>query len=376
MLISFKEKVLVAGCGLAGSTIARILAENNIKVDLIEKRSHIAGNAFDFINENNERIHKYGPHLLHCNKNSEALKFLSRFTEWIDYEHKVNALLEDGRYTTLPINQKTIEDIYKINFKNEIEVKEFLDSVRNKNLLAKNTDQLYEATVGNKLANIFFRPYSKKMWGLDPKFLDINVGARLPVRINKDARYFSDSFQALPKHGYTSMVEKMLEHENISLTLNKKFEKNMENEYEHLFLCIPIDLYFSYEYGALPYRSIIFENRYENIIDLPSAVVNFTDDSIYTRKTQWSLLPNCPNLNSSKKTITYEIPCSMEKNKDEFYYPVQTKESRRIFDLYRNLSVKNKKITFCGRTGLFKYLDMIPAVQIHMKMAYEYLKRK
>ena len=236
MLISFKEKVLVAGCGLAGSTIARILAENNIKVDLIEKRSHIAGNAFDFINENNERIHKYGPHLLHCNKNSEALKFLSRFTEWIDYEHKVNALLEDGRYTTLPINQKTIEDIYKINFKNEIEVKEFLDSVRNKNLLAKNTDQLYEATVGNKLANIFFRPYSKKMWGLDPKFLDINVGARLPVRINKDARYFSDSFQALPKHGYTSMVEKMLEHENISLTLNKKFEKNMENEYEHLFL--------------------------------------------------------------------------------------------------------------------------------------------
>tara|TARA_B100000242_G_C43042682_1_gene486519 strand:+ start:957 stop:2087 length:1131 start_codon:yes stop_codon:yes gene_type:complete len=376
VLISFKEKVLVAGCGLAGSTIARILAENNIKVDLIEKRSHIAGNAFDFINENNERIHKYGPHLLHCNKNSEALKFLSRFTEWIDYEHKVNALLEDGRYTTLPINQKTIEDIYKINFKNEIEVKEFLDSVRNKNLLAKNTDQLYEATVGNKLANIFFRPYSKKMWGLDPKFLDINVGARLPVRINKDARYFSDSFQALPKHGYTSMVEKMLEHENISLTLNKKFEKNMENEYEHLFLCIPIDLYFSYEYGALPYRSIIFENRYENIIDLPSAVVNFTDDSIYTRKTQWSLLPNCPNLNSSKKTITYEIPCSMEKNKDEFYYPVQTKESRRIFDLYRNLSVKNKKITFCGRTGLFKYLDMIPAVQIHMKMAYEYLKRK
>ena len=375
MLNLYKEKVLVVGCGLAGSTIARILAENNIKVDLIEKRSHVAGNAFDFINENNERIHKYGPHLLHCNKNSEALKFLTRFTDWIDYEHKVSALLKDGRYTTLPINQKTIEDVYKINFKNEKEVQDFLESIRNKSLLVKNTDQLFEASVGNKLADIFYRPYTKKMWGIDPKFLDVNVGARLPVRVNKDTRYFGDSFQALPKNGYTSMVEKMLEHENIFLTLNKKFEKNMEDKYEHLFLCIPIDLYFNYQYGVLPYRSIIFENRYENEIDFPTSVVNFTDDSIYTRKTQWSLLPNCPNLNSSRKTITYEIPCSIKENQGEFYYPVQTKESKRIYELYRNLSIRNKKITFCGRTGLFKYLDMVPAVQIHMRMAYEYIKK-
>ncbi len=369
----YKKKVLVVGAGLAGATIARILADNSIAVQIIEKRSHIAGNAFDFINSNNERIHKYGPHLLHCNKNDKALLFLSKFTDWINYEHKVRALLDDGRTTPLPINKNTLQDVYKKKFKSEEEVKKFLDSIRNRKIIPKNTDEFFEANVGNKLADLFFRPYTKKMWGLDPKELSISIGARLPIRTNEDDRYFNDSFQALPKEGYTKMVSKMIEHENIKINLETNYEKGMEINFDHSFLCIPIDRFYDYKFGVLPYRSIKFESREEECLDLETAVINFTDKSPYTRKTQWNLFPNSGKSNKSKNTITYEMPCSLEDNPYEYYYPVQTLKAKKIYEKYKKLSKKQKTITFCGRTGLFKYIDMIPAVNIHQKIAYEFL---
>ena len=368
------REILIVGAGLAGTTIARVLADNLIKVKILEKRNHIAGNAFDFINQNNERIHKYGPHLLHCNSNSIALSFLSRFTEWINYEHKVRALLSDGRTTPLPINQITLEDIFNKKFRNEVEVKEFLDSIRNKNLKPNNTDEFFEFSVGEKLSNIFFRPYTKKMWGVEPNKLSSSIGARLPVRINKDTRYFTDDFQALPKNGYTKMVSNMLDHPLIEVCLNTNYEKGMENDYDHAFLCIPIDKFFDYEYGMLPYRSIIFENRLENTSDQEAAVINFTDNSKYTRKTQWSLLPNSPKKTFKNKTITYEIPCSMDLNPEEYYYPINTKDSNEIFNKYKSLAKNIKNISFCGRAGLFKYIDMIPAVDIHLRIANKFIK--
>ena len=374
MSINKKKKVLIVGAGLAGSTIARILAENQIKVLIVERRNHIAGNIYDYINSNNERIHKYGPHFLHCHKNSKALKFLSRFTEWIFYEHRVRALLEDGRTTPLPINKITLEDIYKKSFKSEIEVKKFLNSIRNFNLIPKNTDELFESSFGNKLADIFFRPYTKKMWGVDPKQLSINVGARLPVRTNEDCRYFNDSFQALPKNGYTDIVKKMLNHKNIEINLNTPFKKGMEKKFFHSFLSIPIDEYFDFQFGLLPYRSIKFQNRLEKGEDLEVPVINFTDNSPYTRKTQWNLLPNSLNHKGDWRTITYEKPCSMDHNPGENYYPVHTINSKRLFGLYENLSKNQKSITFIGRTGLFKYIDMIPAVGIHLNLAKKFLK--
>tara|TARA_B100000886_G_C20398500_1_gene481533 strand:+ start:504 stop:1643 length:1140 start_codon:yes stop_codon:yes gene_type:complete len=369
-----KDKILIVGAGLAGSTIGRILAENSFKVVIIEKRNHVAGNIFDFVNQNHERIHKYGPHLLHCRKNSEALKFLSNFTKWVKYEHKVRALLKDGRTTPLPVNKLTIEDTFEKSFENEEATKKFLDNLRTKNIIPKNTDELFETTVGNELADIFFRPYTRKMWGIDPKKLSINVGARLPVRTNNDCRYFNDEFQALPKYGYAEMVKKMLDHKNIEICLDTPFSKGMEDQFFHSFLSIPIDEYFNYQFGLLPYRSILFENRLEEGNDLDSPVVNFTDNSPYTRKTQWNLFPNSPNIKSEKKTITYEKPCSMELNPGEYYYPVQTNESKIIFSLYKELSKKQSSITFIGRTGLFKYIDMIPAVEIHIRMVKKFMK--
>ena len=369
------KNILIVGAGIAGATIARILAENHLQVHIIDKRGHIAGNTFDYVNTNNERIHKYGPHLLHCNKNEKSLKFLSKFTDWIFYEHRVRAILSDGRTTPLPVNQKTLEDIFDKKFKSEEEVKRFLDLIRNKEIKPINTDEFFEANVGNVLADLFFRPYTKKMWGIEPNKLNISVGARLPIRTNNDDRYFNDNFQALPKQGYTKMVERMLDHQNIKIQLNTLFKKGMEKRFDHSFLCVPIDKFFDYKFGILPYRSIIFEEKLEKADkDLDAPVLNFTDDSSYTRKTQWNLFPNSGRSKSNFKTITYERPCSMKENPNEYYYPVNTKNSKTIYEKYRKLSKNEKKITFCGRTGLFKYIDMIPAVTIHQKIAYEFLR--
>tara|TARA_Y100001978_G_C23684595_1_gene431127 strand:- start:654 stop:1778 length:1125 start_codon:yes stop_codon:yes gene_type:complete len=368
------KKILVVGAGLSGATIARTLAENKFKVIVIEKRNHIAGNIFDFINSNKERIHKYGPHLLHCNPNSLGLKFLNRFTDWISYEHKVRALLEDGRTTPLPINQITLEDIFGEKFKSEIEVKNFLDNIRNINLVPKNTDEFFESSIGNELADIFFRPYTKKMWGVDPKKLALSIGSRLPIRTNKDSRYFNDQFQALPKYGYTKMIENMLNHKNINVFLNKNFISGMEIDFKHTFLCIPIDEFFKFKYGQLPYRSIIFEHKKSFSEDLPSPVVNFTDNSKYTRQTQWNLFPNSIGKDYKYNTITLEKPCDINENPGEYYYPVSTQVSKKIYEKYKELSIQKEKITFCGRTGLYKYIDMIPAVMIHLKIANDFLK--
>ena len=371
---TYKKKVLIVGAGLAGSTIARILAENNVSIEIVEKRNHLAGNIFDFVNNNNERIHKYGPHLLHCNKNNNGLKFLSQFTEWTIYEHRVRALLQDGTTTPLPINKNTLEDIYNKKFDTEEEVINFLNFIREEDLKPQNTDEFFQAKVGNKLADLFFRPYTKKMWGIDPKELAVSIGARLPVRTNEDDRYFNDNFQALPKEGYTKMIERMLDHQNIQIKLGTDFKKGMELNYDFSFLCIPIDKFFDYEFGILPYRSIIFEERKEVLDDLPSPVVNFTDNSVYTRKTQWSLFPNSGLPKDNFKTITYEKPCSMRDNPNEYYYPVNTFQSKQMYEKYKKFSRKENRIIFCGRTGLYKYIDMIPAVNIHQKIADDFLK--
>ena len=369
-----KNSILIVGAGFGGATLARILAEKDFKVLVIDKRDHIGGNSYDYVNENNERIHKYGPHLLHGDADSKAIKFLSRFTEWIKYEHKVRALLDDKRTTSLPINRNTLEDIFKIKLSNDIDTREFLDSIRDKSIIPKNTDELFLSSVGEKLSNIFFRPYTRKMWGLDPKELDVQIGARLPVRTNRDERYFTDNFQFLPKNGYSFLFERMFDHKNIQVNLQTEFSKSMEKHYFHNFLCLPIDQYFDYCFGRLPYRSLIFENKLM-MNNLSAVQVNFTDNSHFTRMTQWNLLPNCPEKKSDKNTITYERPVDINENPGEYYYPVQTQSSREIYRKYDDLSKKFEHITFCGRTGLFKYIDMVPAVSIHIQKALNFLKK-
>ena len=254
------QRILVVGCGFAGATIARVLAEAGYRVDLIDKRSHIGGNAYDRLHENGERLHVYGPHLLHGKADSAAVRFLSRFTDWIPYEHRVRALLPDGRTTPLPVNRTTLEDVFGVQLPEESDAQTLLARKRQHIEQPANTDEFFLANVGRELADLFFRPYTRKMWGRDPKDLAASIGARLPVRVNRDDRYFQDDFQALPAEGYTALFEHMLDHVNISVRLNTQFEQSMLDSYQHSFLSIPIDVFFGCCYGPLPYRSIQFEH--------------------------------------------------------------------------------------------------------------------
>ena len=365
--------VLVVGAGFAGATIARVLAEAGIGVHLIDKRSHIGGNAFDELNAQGERVHRYGPHLLHGNADSEAVAFLSRFCSWIPYEHRVRALLPDGRTTPLPVNRTTLEDVFAVQLASEFETQVFLDSLRSKDITPLNSDQLFQANVGDQLADLFFRPYTRKMWGVAASELAIGIGARLPVRVNRDERYFTDSFQALPRDGYTDLFRQMLDHPLISLELGCLFEQAMESHYQHCFLSVPIDQYFDHCYGVLPYRSILFHQRMTSSEEQPAPVINFTDSGVYTRSTEWGLLPNSPASIPGQRQVTLEEPCSMERNPGEYYYPVQTKQSQQLLARYQDLAQQQEGITFCGRTGLFRYIDMLPAVTLHLAMARRYV---
>jgi len=365
-------KILIVGAGFAGAVLARELAEAGHTITVIDKRNHVGGNAFDFVNRNGERIHQYGPHLFHGSKDSTAVKWLSRFTEWVLYEHKVRARLSNGNEVPLPVNADALEEVFSKKFESEEEAQVFLQSKQVEITNPKNSDEVFLKSVGEELADIFFRPYTRKMWGKDASEIEAAVGARIPVRFNRDDRYFTDSFQAMPKDGYTAAFERIFDHDNITIRTGVAYISGMEVEYDHMFTAMPIDAFFSYRYGKLPYRSIKF------IVDKvwgdqAATTINFTDDGPYTRRTQWDLIPNSGRSTFSYHTATYETPCDPEENNGECYYPVRNQDSLGLYGKYLDESKKLGNVTFCGRTGLFQYLDMVPAITIHLKMASDFM---
>lgn len=334
-----KNKILVVGSGFAGSTISNILAENGYKIDLIDKRDHIGGNAYDYEHPSGIRIHKYGPHIFHTN-NYRVVNFLSRFTNWIPYKHKVKALLENGEFVTFPPNKETFEKIGAEN-----------------------------------IEKVLFRPYSKKMWGLSLDKLDKSIINRIPIRKDLNEFYFpKDKFQKMPENGYTKLFENLLDNPSINLKLNTEFDKSMEKNYHHIFNSMPIDEYYEFKYGELPYRSIKFHHKIVNKQNVfPTAQINFTDKKKFTRVIEWK---NFPLHGNSKNTIlTYEEPCDYKDNYMERYYPVKDLEgeNRNLYNKYSR--IKNKKTTFIGRCGMYVYIDMHQAVSSSMATANKFLKK-
>jgi UDP-galactopyranose mutase len=327
-------KILVVGAGFSGATVARQLAEKGYLIDLIDKKDHIAGNAYDYTNEFGIRIHQYGPHLFHTS-NDKVVAFLSRFTEWVPYKHKVKAMLSDGRLVTLPVNQETA------------------------------------AIVGaENVLDIFFRPYSKKMWNLELEAIDKDTLNRVPIRSDDNEYYFpNDTFQAMPKNGYTSLIGNMIDHPNINLRLNRAYSKEMETEYDHIFNAMPIDEYFEFKLGNLPYRSIIFHTYTLPIPTVfPVATVNFTHHEKFTRVTEWKNIPG-HGINGAYTTLTVEEPCDYKDNNFERYYPVKDihNVNRTLYQAYQKMVPD--KVTFIGRCGLYAYLDMHQAVNSAMAVA-------
>ena len=248
---------LIVGAGFAGSVLAeRLATQANKKILIIDQRNHIAGNAYDYYNKDGILVHKYGPHIFHTNSR-DVFDYLSQFTPWRSYEHKVLASV-DGQLVPIPINQNTINKLYGLNLSSQ-EVEAFMNSKAEPLARIKTSEDVVVSKVGRELYEKFFRGYTRKMWDLDPSELDASVTARVPTRTNKDDRYFTDTYQAMPLHGYTRMFQKMLDHPNIKVMLNTDYKEIVDViPYKHLIYTGPIDSYFNYCFGKLPYRSLEF----------------------------------------------------------------------------------------------------------------------
>lgn len=342
---------LIVGAGFAGSVLAERLAKvANKKVLLIDKRNHIGGNTFDFYNDYGILVHKYGPHIFHTNSR-DVFDYLSLFTEWRQYEHHVLASV-DGQLVPIPINQNTVNTLYGLNL-NCDELAAFFKSKAEKKDYIRTSEDVVINAVGKELYEKFFKGYTKKQWGLDPSELDASVTARVPTRTNRDDRYFTDIYQAMPLHGYTRLFENMISHPNIKVMLNTDYTE-VQNIIPHKSLIYtgPIDCYFNYCYGKLPYRSIDFKfETLEQEFFQSVGTVNYPITQAYTRITEFKYLTGQKH---SKTSIVYEYP----KADGDPYYPIPRSENNKMYKKYQLLADTLPNIYFTGRLGTYKYYNM------------------
>jgi len=343
---------LVVGAGFAGAVAAERLARSfNKKVLVVDRRKHIGGNAYDQYNKDGLLVHRYGPHIFHTNAD-QVFSYLSQFTSWRSYEHKVLASV-DGKLVPVPINQDTVNLLYSLNLNSEQEVSAFFNSKAEALASVKTAEDAVVSKVGRDLYEKLFRNYTRKQWGIDPSKLDAAVTARIPVRTNRDDRYFTDRHQAMPKHGYTRMFENLLDHKNISVQLGCDFrELKKDVEYSEIIYSGPVDEFFDYRYGELPYRSLRFQHETLNQAFLqPVGVINYPNDHEYTRVTEFKYLTGQIHRLTS---VVYEYPT----NEGDPYYPVPTPENAVLYKRYAELAAAKKRVHFVGRLATYKYYNM------------------
>jgi len=342
---------LIVGAGFAGSVLAERLANGSGKKVLIcDKRPHIAGNAFDFYNDDGILIHKYGPHIFHTNS-KEVFDYLSDFTEWRSYQHRVLAHV-DGMLVPMPINLDTINKLYGLNL-TSFEVEDFFAKLAEKPEHIRTSEDVVVSKVGRELYEKFFRNYTRKQWGLDPSELDASVTARVPTRTNRDDRYFTDSYQAMPKHGYTRMFEKILDSPNIKIMLNCDYREIINQfSFKEMIYTGPVDAFFDYRYGKLPYRSLEFKHETHDAEQFQTApVVNYPNEQPFTRITEFKYLTGQEH---KKTSIVYEYP----QAEGDPYYPIPRRENADIYAKYKTLADARPDVHFVGRLATYKYYNM------------------
>src|SRR3954464_14967314 len=342
---------LIVGAGFAGSVLAERLANGlGKRVLMVEKRPHIGGNAYDRYDDAGVLIHPYGPHIFHTNS-EDIFDYLSRFTQWRQYQHRVLASV-DGQMVPMPINLDTINKLYGLNL-TSFEVEKFFESVAEKVESVKTSEDVVVSKVGRELYNKFFRGYTRKQWALDPSELDASVTARVPTRTNRDDRYFADKFQAMPKHGYTRMFERMLAHPNIKVMLNTDYREVADIvPWRHMIYTGPIDAFFDFRHGKLPYRSLEF--RHETLQQeqfQPVGTVNYPNDFAYTRISEFKHLTGQRHHATS---VVYEYP----RAEGDPYYPVPRPENTAMYRLYEAEAEKLQDVSFVGRLATYKYYNM------------------
>ncbi|MDM0044627.1 UDP-galactopyranose mutase [Variovorax dokdonensis] len=356
------RKALVVGAGFAGSVVARELAEAGQHVRVIDKRTHVAGNAFDETDPQGVLIHNYGPHIFHTNS-ERVWNYLSRFTEWRPYEHRVLGVV-DGKLYPFPINRDTLNRLYGLDL-DEAGAAAYFERVREPREPVLNSEDVVLNSVGRDLYEKFFLNYTRKQWGLEPSQLKAGVAARIPVRANADDRYFTDKFQAMPINGYTKMFEAILDHPNIHVEVGIDFAHVRSQEvFDHLVYTGPIDAYFGYCHGRLPYRSLRFEHEHlPGVAQFqPVGTVNYPNDHAFTRITEFKHLTGQQCAGSS---IVREYP----QAEGDPYYPIPSDGNEALFKRYQALAEAEPNVTFVGRLAEYRYYNMDQVVAAALAVA-------
>jgi len=355
---------VVVGAGFSGAVIAERLASLcDEKVLVIEKRDHLGGNAYDFHNEHGILQHKYGPHIFHTNL-PDVWNYLAQFTQWNGYVHRVLAHV-DGMNLPIPINLNTVKRLLKKYF-TEQEVEEYFHSVRLSGKPIRNARDVVVSQVGELFYEKFFKNYTKKQWGVYPEELAAEVTQRIPVRFNSDDRYFSDTYQGLPALGYSVLFDTMLSHLNITVLLNTDYKTVINDlSFQRLVYTGPVDYFFDFKYGKLPYRSLRFEaetldrDRYQEV-----AVINYPNEHEFTRITEFKHMTLQQHL---KTTIVREYP----QNDGDPYYPIPMPSTAEIYEKYRVDAEKLSNVHFMGRLAEYRYINMDQAVKHALDMFHK-----
>ncbi len=354
-----KYDYLIVGAGFAGSVLAERLASQGNKILLVEKRNHISGNSYDYKNEAGIVVHKYGPHIFHT-QNKKVWNYLSRFTDWHEYSHKVLAEV-DGKKVPVPFNFNSIDILFdEVKSRNLREklIQTYGEEVKIPILKLKETtdDELKE--LADFIYEKIFLGYTTKQWDLKPEELDFSVTSRIPVFLSRDDRYFQDDYQAIPAQGYTAMFEKMLDHPNIEVLLEVDYKNIIDKiSYDRMIFTGAIDDFFNYKFGCLPYRSLEFDfQTLDKEQFQETAQVNYPNAHDYTRITEFKhFLPT----KSNQTTIAYEYPKSYKVGKNAPYYPIPKKENQELYEKYKALAdVLAGKVFFAGRLAEYKYYNM------------------
>jgi UDP-galactopyranose mutase len=346
---------LVVGAGFAGSVLAeRLATQAGQRVLVVDRRADIGGNAHDAYDDTGVLVHPYGPHIFHTNS-AEVFEYLSRFTPWRPYQHRVLASVE-GQLLPMPINLDTVNRLYGLSL-TSFELEGFFAQQAEKVERVLTSEDVVVGRVGRDLYNKFFRGYTRKQWGLDPSELDASVTSRVPTRTNRDDRYFTDTYQAMPMHGYARLFKNLLSHPNIKVMLNTDYREIVNAvPWQHMVYTGPLDAFFDYRYGKLPYRSLRFEQVSVQAptgggFVQPVGTVNHPNDHGYTRVTEFKHLTGQRHEFSS---LMYEFPTA----DGDPYYPVPRAENAALFRRYEALSEQLSDVTFLGRLANYKYYNM------------------
>ena len=350
-----KYDYLIVGAGFAGSILAeRLASQHGAKILLIDRRPHVGGNAYDEPNEAGILYHKYGPHIFHTNSDM-VVDYLSNFTEWRPYEHRVRAVVRD-KLVPIPINRTTLNELFGLDLKTDEEAADYLASRAEPVKDIQTSEDVVINAVGRELYELFFQGYTRKQWGLDPSELDKSVTARIPTRTNTDDRYFTDTFQAMPKNGYTAMFERILDNPLIQVRTGTDFrdlKDSWKDIADHLIYTGPIDEYFDHRFGKLPYRSLKFDHQtLDQDTFQQTGTVNYpAPDVPYTRISEYKHLTG---QEAPRTTITYEYPSA----EGDPYYPIPRPENQELFKRYEALADETDDVTFVGRLATYRYYNM------------------